>query len=153
MCKHTKVNFENLDKKHDCCVLVNYFLLRVSDFPNEVWQHACLLSRLPSKSGNMHACYQDCHPSLATCMLAIKIAIQVWQHACLLSRLCNHPRQLTHVASGQGSHWVFESPTIFHFCVTRPSEIFVNFVLNIFTLLAVTQSVDNIHTYHTYSHC
>ena len=36
------------------------------------------------------------------------------------------------MASGQGSHWLIESPTIFHLifplCVTHPSEIFVNFV-------------------------
>ena len=35
------------------------------------------------------------------------------------------------VASGQGSHWLIESPTICHLCITRPSEIFVNFVFNI----------------------
>ena len=35
------------------------------------------------------------------------------------------------MASGQGSQ-----------CVTRPAKICVNFVLNIFMLLAVTQSVD-----------
>ena len=32
---------------------------------------------------------------------------------------------------------------MFHLCVTRPSEIFVNVLLNIFTLLEVTQSLDN----------
>ena len=37
-------------------------------------------------------------------------------------------------ASGQGSHT----------CVTRRSEMFVNFILNTFTLLAFTQSVDNL---------
>ena len=37
------------------------------------------------------------------------------------------------MASGQGSNWLIESPTIFH-------QMF----LNIFTPLAVTQSVDNL---------
>ena len=32
------------------------------------------------------------------------------------------------IASGQGRHWLFESPTIFHLFVTRPPEICANFV-------------------------
>ena len=32
------------------------------------------------------------------------------------------------MASGQGSHWLIESPTIFYQCVTRPPEICVNLV-------------------------
>ena len=30
--------------------------------------------------------------------------------------------------SGQGSHWLIEIPIVFYLYVTRPSEIFVNFV-------------------------
>ena len=30
------------------------------------------------------------------------------------------------MASGQGSHWLIESPTIFHLCVARPCQISVN---------------------------
>ena len=48
------------------------------------------------------------------------------------------------MASGQGSHWHIESPFFSHLFVTRPPEICVNLVLNIFMLLAVTQSVDNV---------
>ena len=33
-----------------------------------------------------------------------------------------------HMASGQGSHWLTESPTTVHLRVTRPSEMFVEFV-------------------------
>ena len=47
------------------------------------------------------------------------------------------------MASGQGSHWLIESPNNFHLRVTRPPEICVKLVLNMFTLLAVTQSIDN----------
>ena len=32
------------------------------------------------------------------------------------------------MASGQGSHWLIESPTYFHLCVTRCPEICVNLV-------------------------
>ena len=39
---------------------------------------------------------------------------------------------------------LIESPMIFHLCVTHLSEIFVSFVLNIFTVLPFTQSVDNL---------
>ena len=52
--------------------------------------------------------------------------------------------------SGKGSSWFIESPNIFHLRVTRPPEICVNLVfnLNIFMLLAVTQSIDNlVHSY------
>ena len=42
--------------------------------------------------------------------------------------------------------FVSESPTIFHLCVTRPSDIFVNFILNISPLLTFTQSVDLFHS-------
>ena len=45
------------------------------------------------------------------------------------------------MASGQGIHWLIESPT---FCVIHPPEICVNLVFNIFMLLAITQSVDNL---------
>ena len=38
-----------------------------------------------------------------------------------------HPRQDTQMTTGQGSHWLIESPKKY-LCVTRPSEIFVNFV-------------------------
>ena len=52
------------------------------------------------------------------------------------------------MASGQGSHWFIESPTIFHLCVTRPSEMFVNFVFkHIHTASICTicrKSVDNL---------
>ena len=34
-----------------------------------------------------------------------------------------------HVASGQGSHWLIESPKQFYFCVICPPEICVNLVL------------------------
>ena len=47
------------------------------------------------------------------------------------------------MASGQGSHWLIESPTIFNLFVTDPPEICVNLVFK-HTLLAVTQSVDNV---------
>ena len=33
------------------------------------------------------------------------------------------------MASGQGSHWLTESPSIVHPFVAHPSEVFVNFVL------------------------
>ena len=29
------------------------------------------------------------------------------------------------MASGQGSHWLIESPKVFHLCVTCPTKIFV----------------------------
>ena len=32
------------------------------------------------------------------------------------------------MANGEGRHWLMESPTIVHICVSRPSEIFVNVV-------------------------
>ena len=38
----------------------------------------------------------------------------------------------------------YRESNIVHLRVTRPPEICVNLVLNIFTLLAVTQSVDNL---------
>ena len=47
------------------------------------------------------------------------------------------------VWGGQESHWRIESQTVIHLCVIRPSEVFINFVLNIFTLLAFTQSERN----------
>ena len=37
----------------------------------------------------------------------------------------DHPKQM---ASGQGSHWLVESPTFVNLCVTCPPEICVNFV-------------------------
>ena len=52
------------------------------------------------------------------------------------------------MTSGQGSHWLIEIPTSFHLHVSRPPDIFVNPVLNIFTLLAFTKTVDNlIHSF------
>ena len=48
------------------------------------------------------------------------------------------------MANGQGSHWLIESPIMFHLCVTHLPEIFVNFVLDIFMLLAFIQSADNL---------
>ena len=42
-----------------------------------------------------------------------------------------------------GGHRLIKSPTIFHQCVAGPYHIFVNFILNIFTLLKFTKSVDN----------
>ena len=58
------------------------------------------------------------------------------------------------MASGQGSHWLIESPTIFSsmctFCVARPYQIYVNYILNIFTLLALTQSFGSLfHSFIT----
>ena len=32
------------------------------------------------------------------------------------------------MVSGQGSHWLIESPTVVHLCVNHPPEIFVNLV-------------------------
>ena len=49
-----------------------------------------------------------------------------------------------HMSSGQGRHWLVESPTWFLICVTCPPDIYVNLVLNIFTLQAVTQYVKNV---------
>ena len=43
-----------------------------------------------------------------------------------LTRLpCKAKAQMT---SGQGSHWLIESPAMYHLCVTRPPEICVNLV-------------------------
>ena len=47
------------------------------------------------------------------------------------------------MASGQESHWLIESPQIFHLCVIRPPEIFTNLFLNMLTQAAFTQSADN----------
>ena len=37
-----------------------------------------------------------------------------------------------------------ESPETFHLCVTCPREMFVNFIVSIFTLQAFTLSVGNL---------
>ena len=37
-------------------------------------------------------------------------------------------KAIAQLASGQGSHWLIESPTIFHLCVIRPPEIFIDFI-------------------------
>ena len=56
---------------------------------------------------------------------------------CLLARLSSEAR--ARMASGQGNHWLTGSPT--SIC---PPEICVNLVLNIFMMLAFTQSLDNL---------
>ena len=48
------------------------------------------------------------------------------------------------MASGQESYWLIEISIFFHLRVTWSPEICVNLVLSIVTLLAVTQSVDNL---------
>ena len=35
---------------------------------------------------------------------------------------------MAQMTSGQGSHWLIESPNFFHLCVTRSPEICVNLV-------------------------
>ena len=52
------------------------------------------------------------------------------------------------MANGQGSHWRTENPAIFSICIVCSYEISVSSVLNIFTLLAFTQSVDN--SFHSF---
>ena len=55
------------------------------------------------------------------------------------------------MASGQGSHRLTGSPTIVLPLVTSPSDIFVNcsstLLLNIFTLPALSQPVNNVFIY------
>ena len=51
------------------------------------------------------------------------------------------------MASGQESHWLIESTMVLssiHRCISRPYQISADFILNIFTLLTLTQSVDSL---------
>lgn len=47
-------------------------------------------------------------------------------------------------ASGQGSQWFSECPAIIRLRVARPNDIFVTFVFNVLTQLALTESLDNV---------
>ena len=47
-------------------------------------------------------------------------------------------------ASGQGSQWFSECPAIIQLRLARPNNVFVNFVFNVFTPLALTESLDNV---------
>ena len=49
------------------------------------------------------------------------------------------------MASGQGIHWLIESPTCFHVCVARPPEICIILVFK--HIHAATQSVYLLCTY------
>ena len=55
------------------------------------------------------------------------------------------PKAKAHTASGQGRHWLIESPTCFHLYVTRPSEICVNLFFKHIHAASIYQYVDNLY--------
>ena len=60
------------------------------------------------------------------------------------------PNNKFHMASGQGSHWLIKSPTIFSSMCSPPLSYICQFILNIFTLLALTQSFGSLfHSFIT----
>ena len=61
------------------------------------------------------------------------------------------PNNKFQMASGQGSHWLIENPTIFSSMCSSPlSDICQFYFLNIFTLLALTQSFGSLfHSFIT----
>ena len=61
------------------------------------------------------------------------------------------PNNKFQMASGQGSHWLIESPTIFSSMCSPPlSNICQFYFFNIFTLLALTQSFGSLfHSFIT----
>ena len=69
-------------------------------------------------------------PRLSQCVL---FSSRILLTRCLTRLLSNGS---THMISGQASHWLIETPTLFNLCVTHPSEVIVNFLK--FTLLTFT---------------
>ena len=62
-------------------------------------------------------------------------------HVCnKINQVC-HPRQKAYMASGQGSHWLNEIPTIIHLRVTAHLRYVSNLFLNIFTMIGFTQYI------------
>ena len=53
------------------------------------------------------------------------------------------------MASGQGSHWLVESPKLFIYVKPALLRYVLTLFLNIFTLLAVAQSLDNV--FHSFT--
>ena len=76
-------------------------------------------------------------------ILYIYIYIYIYIYTYLLTLDLTRSKAKVQMASGQGSHWLIESPTIIHISVTFLRCLSTLF-FNIFMLLAVTQSVDQL---------
>ena len=77
--------------------------------------------------------YVVCRCTLS--FLVISVKIQLFD----LTRLPSKPK--AQMASGQGSQWLIEIPTILHQCVTQLLKYLSLLFLSIFTLLIFIQSV------------